>query len=112
MKEVSVSLQSHRLSSHGVCQRHSGVERLGVTIRCHPGRLETSGSGSLEPHVLSGGTQTAHAHVGPGATLLCVCVGKGPGATFQQYGVPGESPPCILPITYIKGVCKQMSWRR
>lgn len=98
-----------------------GVEWLGVMIRCHSDHLETSENGSLGPHVLSGGTQTAHAHVGTGATLLCVCVGdKGPGATSQQYGVPGESLLCILPTTYIsfrklslgKGVCKQMSWRR
>lgn len=94
MKEVSTSLQSHRQAAMGWARDTLGVEWLGVTIGCHSDHLEMSG-----PHVPRGGTQTAHAHVGTGATLLCVCVGgKGPGATSQQYGVPEESLPCVLPF--------------
>lgn len=101
MKEVSMSLQSHRLSSHGVCQRHSSVERLGVTIRCHSGHLETSGSGSLECSVVAHKQHMLTWALDPHS---CVSgVGKGLGATSQQYGVPGESLPCIFTHHLHKG---------
>lgn len=104
------------------CARDTlGVEWLGVTIRCHSDHLEMSENGSLGPHVLRGGTQTAHAHVGTGATLLCVCVEvkvREPLPSSMEF----QRSPCraFYPSPYIsfrelslgKGVCKQMSWRR